>query len=98
MKKYEKEDISKLPPQFKPMGAWAYFGYSILFAIPIIGYICLIIFSFNSSNINRRSFARSFFCGMLVFICLLIIALVICIVMGIDLLAYIKSLIPVPMA
>ena len=58
------ETITKdmLPPQYRPLGAWAYFGYSILFAIPIIGFILLIVFSFSNSNINRRNFARSHWC------------------------------------
>lgn len=56
------------PEQFRPLGAWEYFGYSILYSIPLIGFIMLIIFSFNDSNINRRNFSRSFFCGLLVFI------------------------------
>lgn len=54
--------------QFRPLGAWEYFGYSLLYSIPLIGFIMLIIFSFNDSNINRRNFSRSFFCGLLVFI------------------------------
>ena len=56
------------PEQFRPLGAWEYFGYSLLYSIPLIGFIMLIIFSFNDSNINRRNFSRSFFCGLLVFI------------------------------
>lgn len=56
------------PEQFRPLGAWEYFGYSLLYSIPLIGFIMLIIFSFNDSNINRRNFSRSFFCGLIVFI------------------------------
>ena len=56
------------PEQFRPLGAWEYFGYSILYSIPLIGFIMMIIFSFNDSNINRRNFSRSFFCGLIVFI------------------------------
>lgn len=55
-----------VPAQYKPIGAWGYFGLSILFSIPIVGFIFLIVFSFNNSNINRRNYARSFFCGLLV--------------------------------
>ena len=51
-----------IPENYKPLSPWAYFGYQILFSIPIIGFICLIIFSFNNNNINRKNFARSFFC------------------------------------
>lgn len=47
--------------QFRPLGAWEYFGYSILYSIPLIGFIMMIIFSFNDSNINHRNFSRSFF-------------------------------------
>lgn len=32
------------PEQFRPLGAWEYFGYSILYSIPLIGFIMMIIF------------------------------------------------------
>ena len=54
------------PEQFQPLSPWAYVGYSILFAIPLIGLIMLIVFSFSDKNINRRSFARSFFCWLII--------------------------------
>ena len=53
------------PEQFRPLSAWAYFGYGLLFAVPLIGLIFLIIYAFDDSNINRRNYARSFFCGLL---------------------------------
>lgn len=56
------------PEQFRPLGAWEYFGYSLLYSIPLIGFIMMIIFSFNDSNINRQNFSRSFFCEFIVFI------------------------------
>ncbi len=49
-------------PQKSTLSAWAFFGYSVLFTIPIIGLIFNLIFCFNSSNITRRSFARSYWC------------------------------------
>ena len=63
-----------LPAKYRPLSAWAYFGYSILFAIPVIGFIFLIIFSCNGSNINRRSFARSHWCALI--LCLIIVGVV----------------------
>lgn len=46
--------------QYAPMGAWAYFGWTLLLTyIPFVSFILTIVFSANSSNINRRSFARS---------------------------------------
>lgn len=65
MNRYEKDEIRSLPPKYRPMSAWGYFGYSILYAIPLIGFIMLIVFACSGSNIARRSHARSYFCFML---------------------------------
>ena len=67
MKQFEKDEIKQLPSKYRTIGAWGYFGLNILFTIPIIGLIALIICACSSKNINRRSYARSFFC-MLIFI------------------------------
>ena len=64
MSKYNYDGSS----QFKPISAWGYIGYSILFAIPIIGFILLIVFALSDRNINRRSYARSYFCWFLIII------------------------------
>lgn len=63
---FEKQEMAALPPKYRPLNAWEYFGYTLLFSIPIVGFICMIVFAFNDSNINRRSFARSFFCSLLI--------------------------------
>ncbi len=62
MNQIEYDEIRKLPEKYKPLTAWGYFWYSILFMIPLVGFICLIVFACDGSNINRRSFARSYFC------------------------------------
>ena len=36
---------------------WGYIGYNILFNIPVVGFILLIVFSFDKSNLNRKYFA-----------------------------------------
>ena len=36
---------------------WGYIGYNILFNIPVIGFILLLVFSFDKSNLNRKYFA-----------------------------------------
>ena len=64
----------QLPEKFRPLSAWAYFGYGLLFAIPIIGFIFLIIFSCSSANINRRSYARSYWCALI--LCAIIVGIV----------------------
>ena len=53
------------PRELKPLGAWSYVGLRILYAIPVIGFIFMLIFTFSSGNINRRSFTRSYWCRLL---------------------------------
>ena len=55
----------RIPSQYKPLGPWGYVGYSLLFSIPLVGLIFLLIFTFNKSNINRRNYARSYWCALL---------------------------------
>ena len=62
-----------LPEKYRPLGMWTYFGYTILFSIPLVGFIFLIIYAFSDKNINRRNFASSYFC---VFILMVIIYIV----------------------
>lgn len=63
-----------LPAKFRPLSPWAYFGLSLLFSIPIVGFIFLIIFSCSGANINRRNFARSYWCVLV--LCLIILLVV----------------------
>ena len=56
-----------IPEEYRPIGMWGYFGYELLFAIPLVGFILLLVFSFGgASNINLRNFARSKFCYWIV--------------------------------
>ncbi len=43
MNRYEKEHIAKMSPKYRPIGAWGYFGYTLLFSLPIIGFIAWLI-------------------------------------------------------
>ncbi|MBO5286358.1 MAG: ABC transporter permease [Clostridia bacterium] len=67
------KDYSYLPAEHRPLSPWAYFGYTILFSLPIIGLIFLIIFSISGSNINRRNFARSYWCPVVLALIVVII-------------------------
>ena len=82
MKELEREEVQNLPEKYRPLGAWAYFGYSILFAIPLVGFILLIVFSFSDANIARRNYARSFFCGLVVALVILAVVLIIMLAFG----------------
>ena len=65
---------NNIPEEYKPISMWGYFGYQILFAIPLVGLICLIIFACGGTrNINLRNFARSYFCTLILFIIIIVI-------------------------
>lgn len=55
----------QIPSEYKPLSPWAYFGYSLLYSIPLIGLILMVVFALNNDNVNRRNHARSMFCGMI---------------------------------
>lgn len=74
-----------LPEENQPLGAWAYFWLKILFMIPIVGFIFLIVFSFNDGNINRRNFARSYWCIFVILGVVLAIMLMISAIAGVSL-------------
>ena len=63
----------QIPEEYKPISMWGYFGYELLFAIPIIGFILLIVMSFAPANKNVKNFARSYFCLFIIVIILGII-------------------------
>lgn len=65
----------KIPLEYTPISMWGYFGYSILFSIPVIGWIFLVIFALTASNINLRNFARSQFCVFIIWAVFILIAM-----------------------
>lgn len=69
-------DTVVLPDEYKPISMWGYFGYEILFSIPIVGFIVLIVLSINGKNQNVKNFARSYFCFTIIVLILLAILLV----------------------
>lgn len=67
-------DNYNIPEEYRPISMWGYFGYQILFAIPLVGWIILIVFALGGTkNINLRNFARSYFCILIIMILLIII-------------------------
>ena len=55
-----------LPKAYRPLSAWDYFLRAVLYAIPVIGWIFLLVHAINGKNRHGRSFARSYFCALLV--------------------------------
>ena len=77
--------VEVVPEQNKPLSPWAYFGLQLLFCIPIVGFIFLIIFSCNGSNINRRNYARSYWCALLIYAIVILVILLIAVAAGASL-------------
>ena len=66
-----------VPQELQPLSPWKYFWLSVLYSFPVLGLIFLIIHSISSANINRKNFALSHFC----------ILVLVAIIIGIVLLA-----------
>lgn len=60
----------KVPMGYQPISMWGYFGYQILFSIPVIGWIFVVIFALTAANQNLKNFARSQFCLLIIWIVL----------------------------
>ena len=60
------KSTTKIPAEYEPISMWGYFGYEVLFMIPVIGWICIGIFALTASNHNLRNFARSQFCVLII--------------------------------
>ena len=71
-----------IPIAYKPLGAWMYFALSLRFSVPIVGLVFLIIFSLDDSNLNRRNFARSSWCSMIVGVGIFILLMIFLLVFG----------------
>lgn len=66
--------MENLPEEYKPLSPWTYFLLNIVYAIPLIGFIVLIVMALGGTdNINKRNYARSFFCSLLVSAILILI-------------------------
>ncbi|MCD8134178.1 MAG: zinc-ribbon domain-containing protein [Clostridiales bacterium] len=68
-----KFDENNIPEEYRPITMWGYFGYEILFAIPIVGWILVIVFSITAKNHNLKNFARSHFCILIIALVILLI-------------------------
>ncbi len=53
---------------YTPITMWGYFGYELLFCVPLIGFIFLVYFAVAARNQNLKNFARSYFCVLIILI------------------------------
>lgn len=77
-------ELQHLPEAYRPLSPWAYFGLGILYALPVLGWIFLIIHAIGSRNLNRRNYARSYFCVYLLAIILTVVLAAMGILTGVS--------------
>lgn len=65
--------MSEKYKDYTPISMWGYFGYQILFGIPVIGLILAIIWSFAAKNQNLKNYARSQFCWLIIVTIILLV-------------------------
>lgn len=70
-----KGNVTEIPAEYKPISMWGYFGYEILFSIPIIGFIIALVFGFcgGTTNVNLKNFARSYFCALIIALVIIVL-------------------------
>lgn len=74
----EKDAPVSIPPEYKPISMWGYFGYALLFNICCVGWIIAAVFAFGgTTNVNLRNFARAQFCWIIIVVVLYILFFVI---------------------
>ena len=73
IRKIEKQ----LPKAYRPISGWGYFWRAVFYAIPVLGWLFVLINALGAKNRNGRNFARSYFCALLVAIILGVVVAVI---------------------
>ncbi len=58
----------------KPISAWGYVGYRVLWSIPVLGWLILLCAALFAKNQNKKNFARSTFCALLLVLLIVAIA------------------------
>lgn len=82
-KRKQLKNIEKqLPVSYRPISGWGYFWRAVLYAIPVIGWLFLLINALGSKNRNGRYFARSYFCGLLIAVIVAVVVLVLDLTIG----------------
>ncbi len=52
---------TQIPVEYKPITAWGYVGYYILYQIPIVGFILMLINAFGSNtNVHLKNLSRCY--------------------------------------
>jgi hypothetical protein len=104
MKKMKVKKISKrkqirkiekqLPKAYRPISGWGYFWRTVLYSIPVLGWLILLFNAIGAKNRNVRYFARTPFCALLLALILTVVAVVVdLLLLKGAMLAWVKELI-----
>ncbi len=92
-KRKQLKQIEKhLPKSYRPISGWGYFWRAVLYAIPVIGWLCVLFTAIGSKNRNGRGFARSYFCGLLIALIVAAVLAVLEFVLHLGILQFVKDL------
>jgi cytochrome bd-type quinol oxidase subunit 2 len=65
-KKQAKAALKEMPKEVKPFSTAGAFWYLLLAAIPVVGFIALLIFAFGGKNQNRKAMSRAILLWILI--------------------------------
>ena len=92
-KRKQLKQIEKhLPKSYRPITGWGYFWRSVFYAIPVIGWLFVLINALGAKNRNGRYFARSYFCGLLIALIIAAVVAVLDLVAGAGVWQAVKDL------
>lgn len=61
--------INSVSEQNRPLSTWEYFGYLLLFSVPLLGLICMIIFATGADkNKNLTNLSRAYLLIIVIFL------------------------------
>ena len=75
-RKQLKEIEKHLPKSYRPISGWGYFWRAVFYAIPVIGWLFVLINALGAKNRNGRNFARSYFCALLIALIVAVVVVV----------------------
>lgn len=62
----EQEHVPQDVSRYAPVSTGTFFWHRVLYGIPVIGWICCLVFSFTQKNVNKRNFARATLIGLII--------------------------------
>lgn len=79
-----------IPDKYKPVSAWGYVGYMLLFCIPLVNIILMLVFSFGgSTNVNLKNFSRAY---LIIMVATIVITILLSVLLGAGMVALMNGM------